>query len=74
MPLRETLAAGILRRSGWDGASPLIDPCCGAGTIAIEEKSRASFLGGAAARSIHVDAAAHTAVPQHDSCAELSRS
>ena len=36
MPLRETLAAGILRRSGWDGASPLIDPCCGAGTIAIE--------------------------------------
>ena len=36
MPLRETLAAGVLRRSGWDGASPLIDPCCGAGTIAIE--------------------------------------
>ena len=36
MPLRETLAAGVLHRSGWDGASPLIDPCCGAGTIAIE--------------------------------------
>ena len=36
MPLRETLAAGVLHRSGWDGASPLIDPCCGSGTIAIE--------------------------------------
>ncbi len=35
-PLRETLAAAILRLSGWDRASPLVDPMCGAGTIAIE--------------------------------------
>jgi len=35
-PLRETLAATVLRRSGWDRRSPLIDPMCGSGTIAIE--------------------------------------
>ncbi len=35
-PLRETLAAAILRLSGWDRASPLVDPLCGSGTIAIE--------------------------------------
>jgi putative N6-adenine-specific DNA methylase len=35
-PLREILAAGLLQASGWDGASPLIDPFCGSGTIAIE--------------------------------------
>ncbi|MGQ0600124.1 MAG: THUMP domain-containing class I SAM-dependent RNA methyltransferase [Anaerolineales bacterium] len=35
-PLRETLAAGMLMAAGWDAASPLIDPFCGAGTIAIE--------------------------------------
>ena len=35
-PLRETLAAAILRMSGWDRATRLIDPMCGSGTIAIE--------------------------------------
>lgn len=35
-PLRETLAAAILRMSGWDRKTQLIDPMCGSGTIAIE--------------------------------------
>ena len=35
-PLRETLAAAILRYSGWDRKTPLLDPMCGSGTIAIE--------------------------------------
>ena len=35
-PLRETLAASMLLGSGWDGASPLLDPMCGSGTIPIE--------------------------------------
>jgi putative N6-adenine-specific DNA methylase len=35
-PLRETLAAGIILASGWDGSSPLMDPFCGSGTIPIE--------------------------------------
>ncbi len=35
-PLRETLAAAIVRLSGWDRRSPFMDPMCGSGTIAIE--------------------------------------
>ena len=35
-PLRETLAAALVRLSGWDRSTPLVDPMCGAGTIAIE--------------------------------------
>jgi putative N6-adenine-specific DNA methylase len=35
-PLRETLAAAVLRLSGWDRESALVDPMCGAGTLAIE--------------------------------------
>jgi len=35
-PLRETLAAALLLASGWDGRGPLLDPFCGAGTVAIE--------------------------------------
>lgn len=35
-PLRETLAAAMLLGSAWDPESPLLDPMCGAGTIAIE--------------------------------------
>lgn len=35
-PLRETLAAAMLIGSGWDQRSPLVDPMCGSGTIAIE--------------------------------------
>ena len=35
-PLRETLAAALLASSGWNPEFPLLDPMCGAGTIAIE--------------------------------------
>lgn len=35
-PLRETLAAAMLIGSEWDPRTPLADPFCGAGTIAIE--------------------------------------
>ncbi len=34
--LRETLAAGMVLLSGWNGQMPLVDPVCGAGTIPIE--------------------------------------
>lgn len=43
-PLRETLAAGLLMASGWDMRSPLIDPFCGSGTIAIEAALMAQGL------------------------------
>jgi len=35
-PLRETLASAMVLASGWDTTSPLLDPFCGSGTIAIE--------------------------------------
>lgn len=35
-PISEVLAAGILKLSGWDEKSPLVDPMCGAGTFGIE--------------------------------------
>jgi putative N6-adenine-specific DNA methylase len=35
-PLRENLAAGILRLAGWLPGVPLLDPMCGSGTILIE--------------------------------------
>ena len=35
-PIKETLAASLIRLANWDGQTPLIDPFCGSGTIAIE--------------------------------------
>jgi 23S rRNA G2445 N2-methylase RlmL len=35
-PIKENLAAAMLRLAGWDRKRPLIDPMCGSGTIAIE--------------------------------------
>lgn len=35
-PLRETLAAALLAAAEWRGETPLVDPLCGSGTIAIE--------------------------------------
>ena len=35
-PLRETLAAAIILRSGWKKGTPLVDPMCGSGTLLIE--------------------------------------
>src|SRR5207245_8631523 len=35
-PLRESLAAAIVLLSGWEGRTPLHDPVCGSGTLAIE--------------------------------------
>ncbi|WP_436104006.1 THUMP domain-containing class I SAM-dependent RNA methyltransferase [Massilia sp. LjRoot122] len=35
-PLRENLAAGMLRVAGWKPGVPLFDPMCGSGTILVE--------------------------------------
>jgi putative N6-adenine-specific DNA methylase len=35
-PLRENLAAGLLRTAGWKPGTPLLDPMCGSGTLLIE--------------------------------------
>lgn len=35
-PMQETVAAAMIRLSGWDGRSPLVDPLCGSGTLLCE--------------------------------------
>ena len=35
-PLKENLAAGLIRLTGWDASMPLVDPCCGSGILLIE--------------------------------------
>ncbi len=35
-PVSEVLAAGMVKLSGWDGKTTLLDPMCGSGTILIE--------------------------------------
>ena len=35
-PLHETLAASIIKSTGWNGQSTFINPMCGSGTLAIE--------------------------------------
>jgi putative N6-adenine-specific DNA methylase len=35
-PLRETLAANLLRMAGYAGTEPVLDPMCGSGTFVIE--------------------------------------
>ena len=40
-PLRENLAAGILRLTGWKFDEPLFDPMCGGGTFLVEAAAMA---------------------------------
>lgn len=35
-PLKETLAAATVIRSGWQAGEPMVDPMCGSGTLLIE--------------------------------------
>ncbi len=35
-PLQETLAAGIMLATGWDGSGHFLSPMCGSGTLAVE--------------------------------------
>jgi putative N6-adenine-specific DNA methylase len=35
-PMQETLAAAVVRTTGWDGSTHLVNPMCGSGTLAIE--------------------------------------
>jgi putative N6-adenine-specific DNA methylase len=39
-PMQETVAAAVIRVSGWDGDSPLYDPMCGSGTLLSEALMR----------------------------------
>jgi putative N6-adenine-specific DNA methylase len=49
-PLRENLAAGILRLTGWTPGTPLYDPMCGSGTFLAEAAQVALKLAPGATR------------------------
>ncbi len=43
-PLKENLAAGLIKLSGWNSSLPLVDPLCGSGTLLIEAASIAQRI------------------------------
>ncbi|CAN0568594.1 unnamed protein product, partial [Laminaria digitata] len=43
-PIRESLAAAMLRMSGWAPGMPLLDPMCGSGTFVIEAARQVAGL------------------------------
>ena len=43
-PMRETMASLFLRRCGFDGSEPVLDPMCGSGTFVIEAAEIAARL------------------------------
>ena len=49
-PLKENVAAGIIRLSGWQPGIPLIDPMCGSGTFLIEAAQMALHIAPGAGR------------------------
>lgn len=50
-PLRENLAAGILKLTGWAAPTPLYDPMCGSGTFLVEAAMMALDAAPGAGRS-----------------------
>jgi putative N6-adenine-specific DNA methylase len=60
-PLRETLAAALLRAGGFTGAGPFLDPMCGSGTIAIEAALVAGHRAPGVGRALALEA-----LPGHD--------
>jgi len=51
-PIRENLAAGVLRASGWRPGVPLLDPMCGSGTFAIEAAQWTAGISAGARRDL----------------------
>ena len=43
-PMRETMAALLLQKCGYDGTQPVVDPMCGSGTFIIEAAELAAGL------------------------------
>ncbi len=50
-PLKENLAAGILRLTGWQPGTALLDPMCGGGTFLVEAAQIALDIAPGSARS-----------------------
>jgi putative N6-adenine-specific DNA methylase len=50
-PLKENLAAGMLRLAGWTPGKPLLDPMCGSGTLLLEAAQMAHRIAPGGRRS-----------------------
>jgi len=76
-PLRETLAAAVIRSCGWEPDQPFVDPFCGSGTLVIEAAERAQGLAAGRRRTFamerwpFVDAAALSSLRQKESVSSL---
>ena len=76
-PLRENLAAGILRLIKWQPGTPLLDPMCGSGTFMIEAAQMSLNIQPGIARSFafekltHFDAATWNSMRDQAIAAEL---
>ncbi len=70
-PMRETLAAAVLMGMGYDGSTPLVNPMCGSGTLAIEA---ALIAAGRAPGLFRSDASClHTMLDLDDTYLEMRR-
>lgn len=78
-PLKENLAAGILRLSGWQTDEALVDPMCGSGTFLLEAAMMALRIAPGMGRNFalenmrHFDAALWQEVVANAKAAELPR-
>lgn len=70
-PMRETLAALFLRRCGYTGAEPVVDPMCGSGTFVIEAAEMAMGLLPGRSRRFAFE---HLATYEPDAVADLRKS
>jgi putative N6-adenine-specific DNA methylase len=70
-PMRETLAAAVLMAAGYDGTTPLVNPMCGSGTLAIEA---ALIAAGRAPGLLRSDASClHTSLDIDDDYIEMRK-
>ncbi|MCC7114392.1 MAG: methyltransferase [Burkholderiales bacterium] len=73
-PLRENLAAGLLALAGWTPDTPLLDPMCGSGTIAIEAAALGCTLAPGLGRSFAFPALAPFDAGRWQAAQERARS
>jgi len=72
-PLRENLAAGILRLTQWAAPTPLYDPMCGSGTFLVEAAMMALDVAPGAGRSFAFEKLENFEVRQWQALGEKAR-
>ena len=73
-PIRETLAALMLRQCGYNGKEPVLDPMCGSGTFVIEAAEIAAGLHAGRSRAFAFEQLASFAAQDWDTMRATSES